>query len=342
MTSNAGKRGNEIRKPGVLLTNLGSPAAPTASAVRSYLRQFLADRFVIDAPRVRWWLIRHLFILPARPRRVAAAYRAVWTEEGAPLLRITRQQAAALRRVLRQRLSTEVQVEVGMRYGQPSLARAVRTLTDGGCDRVLLFPLYPQYSATTVGSTFDAMAAELTRFKTAPETRFVAGYARHDGYITALADSIRELWDRDGQCDRLMLSFHGLPKRYGDLGDPYPEQCQTTAERLADRLGLDADRWTLAFQSRFGRQPWIRPYTDETLASWGQQNIDSVDVVCPGFAADCLETLEEIAIAGRREFEAAGGGRFRYIPALNDREDHIRAIADIAILNLRGWVKAVD
>lgn len=321
---------------------MGSPVAATTTAVRAYLRQFLADPFVIDAPRIRWWLIRHLFILPRRPGRVAAAYRAVWTDEGSPLLRTTRQQAAALGRELDQRLATDLQVEVGMRYGQPSLARGLRTLTEAGCDRILLLPLYPQYSATTVGSTFDAMARELTRCESAPETRVVGGYAGHEGYIGALANSVRELWDRAGGCDRLLVSFHGLPKRYGDLGDPYPGQCRTTAQRLADRLGLEPDRWTMTYQSRFGREAWLRPYTDETLASWAHHGIDGVDVVCPGFAADCLETLEEIAIAGRRGFETAGGGRFRYIPALNDREDHIRAIADIAVANLTGWVKTAD
>jgi len=324
--------------PGILLTNLGTPAAPTATAVRAYLRQFLADRFVIDAPRLQWWLIRQLFILPWRPRRKVRAYREIWTDDGSPLLQVTERQAEALQREVRERLDRVVPVAIGMRYGRPSIATGCRTLAQAGCNRLLLLPLFPQYSATTVGSTVSEVVKTLGRWKATPELRAVGGYSSHEGYIQALANSITEIWDTSGPSDRLLISFHGLPKRYADLGDPYADQCRTTANLLADRLDLDRDRWAVSFQSRFGREEWLQPYTDETLMSWGRQQIETVDVVCPGFAADCLETLEEIAVTGQREFNAAGGGRLRYIPALNDRDDHIDALVDMATVNLRAWV----
>ncbi len=323
---------------GVLLVNLGTPSAPTAAAIRAYLRQFLADPCVVDAARVPWWIVRQLFILPRRPRRLAAAYQSIWTADGSPLLAMTGRLADALGRVLRDRLAADVPVAVGMRYGHPSIPRGFQALASTGCSRILLLPLYPQFSATTVGSTLDAAANAVHRLSPVPEVRSVGGYASEGGYIRALAHTVRETWRREGAADQLLISFHGLPVRYAELGDPYPEQCRASAALLAHDLGLDRDRWRLSFQSRFGREPWLSPSTEQTLIEMGQRRTASLDVISPGFSVDCLETLDELAVRGRAQFENAGGGRFRYIPALNDRAEHVGFLADLVALNLRGWV----
>lgn len=338
LTPNADRSVIPGHETGVLLVNLGTPSAPTAAAVRDYLRQFLADPCVVDAPRFPWWIVRQLFILPLRPRRVAAAYRSIWNANGSPLLVGTQRLASALARLVRDRLATDVPVAVGMRYGQPAIPTGLRALASAGCRRVLLLPLYPQFSATTVGSTFDATAKAVQLLSPIPEVRSVGGYATEEGYIRALAESVRETWRRGGAADRLLISFHGLPVRYADLGDPYPDQCRATAVSLAHDLGLDRHRWQIGFQSRFGREPWLRPSTEETLVEMGRRRISSLDVISPGFGIDCLETLDELAIRGRTQFEDAGGGRFRYIPALNDRREHVGFLADLAVRNLRGWV----
>jgi ferrochelatase len=326
------------RSPGVLLVNLGTPSAPTTAAVRAYLRQFLADPCVVDAARVPWWIVRQLFILPLRPRRLATAYQSIWTSAGSPLLAMTERLAKALGRVVCDRLAADVPVAVGMRYGHPSIPSGLQALASTGCSRILLLPLYPQFSATTVGSTFDAAANAVHRLSPVPEVRSVGGYASEGGYIRVLADTVRETWRRKGAADRLLISFHGLPVRYAELGDPYPEQCRTTAELLVDELGLDRDRWQVCFQSRFGREAWLGPATEETLIEMGQRRTASLDVISPGFSVDCLETLEELAVRGRAQFETAGGGRFRYIPALNDRAEHVGFLAGLVVFNLRGWV----
>jgi ferrochelatase len=313
---------------GVLLANLGTPDAPTAPALRRYLREFLSDPRVIELPRWKWWPILNLFVLTTRPKRSAALYRTVWTAEGSPLLVTGRRQAAALAA----RLS--LPVALGMRYGSPSIAAAAAELVAKGCGRILLLPLYPQYAAATTASTFDAATDALRRLRAVPELRTVHQYHSEPLYVRALAASVREVWGRGGEPERLLLSFHGIPKRYAEAGDPYPRHCEETAALLAKELGLGADRCRLAFQSRFGREEWLRPYTDETLAAWGKERLASVDVLCPGFAADCLETLEEIAVQNREIFEHAGGGRFRYVPALNDRADHIEALAAVAARHL--------
>ena len=323
---------------GVLLVNLGSPSAPTVPAIRAYLRQFLADPCVVDARRLPWWIVRHLFILPNRPRRLVEAYRSIWTEDGPPLIAMTGRLSAGLQSALRERLDTIVPVAIGMRYGEPSIPSGLRGLVSAGCRRVVLLPLYPQYSATTVGSTFDAAADAAQRFTPTPSVRSVCGYAGEEGYIGALASSVRDTWEHAGRPERLVISFHGLPVRYADLGDPYPEQCRTTAARLAAELGLEQDRWRISFQSRFGREPWLGPSTADTFAAMGRQRIASVDVISPGFAVDCLETLDELAVQGRELFTTAGGGRFRYLPALNDSPRHVGFLADLAIRNMTGWV----
>jgi ferrochelatase len=322
---------------GVLLTNLGSPEAPTAGALRRYLREFLSDRRVVDLPPVLWWPILLGIILNVRPPRSAKLYRRIWTAEGAPLVAMARRQCAALEKLFSGRLDPPPRLALGMRYGNPSIRSGLAALRDAGCTRILVLPLYPQYFAGTSGSTFDAVAAALVGWRRIPALRFVDAYHADEGYIRSLAASIRDAWARDGEPDRLLMSFHGIPVRYARAGDPYPEQCQRTANLLAAALGLSYERWLLSYQSRFGREAWLGPYTDATLRSWGAQGVKRVDVVCPGFAADCLETLEEIDVLNRQFFLAAGGERFRYIPALNDRPDHIEALADLLLRNLAGW-----
>ncbi len=323
---------------GVLLTNLGTPDAPTAAALRPYLKQFLGDPRVVEAPRLVWWLILNLVILPTRPARSARLYRAIWTAGGSPLLTTSRRQAAALGEQLAARTGRALPVEVGMRYGRPALADAMRSLAGQGCSRLLVLPLYPQYSAATTGSTVDAVGAELSRWRHVPELRTVRSYADHPGYVTALGASIREAWREGGPPRKLVMSFHGIPQRYADGGDPYPLECWRTARLLAAELGLERSRWTLCFQSRFGRERWLTPYTDKALEALGRKGLDRIDLVCPGFAADCLETLEEIAVTDRELFEQAGGSGFRYVPALNDRPDHVEALADLAMSHLAGWM----
>ncbi|MGE3165727.1 MAG: ferrochelatase [Planctomycetota bacterium] len=329
----------EIPAVGILLTNLGTPDAPTTPALRRYLREFLSDPRVIELPAWKWQPILNLFVLTRRPPRSAAAYRAVWTPAGSPLLVTARKQADALRQTLVERYGTPTRVALGMRYGNPSVGAALDELMLAGCRRVLLLPLYPQYSAATTASTVDALGAALARRRWIPEVRTVNQYLDEPLYIRALANSIRETWEKGGEPSRLLLSFHGIPERYFRSGDPYHCQCHKTARRVAEELGLSPDRYLVTFQSRFGREPWLQPYTDETLAAWGRERLDSVDVVCPGFSADCLETLEEINVENRKIFLDAGGGRFRYIPALNDRPDHIAALSAVIDRHVQGWVE---
>jgi ferrochelatase len=327
-----------LPKVGVLLANLGTPDAPTAPALRRYLREFLSDPRVVELPRWQWYPILYLFVLTFRPRKSAALYRKVWTEEGSPLLVIGRRQAAGLAERLAARAGNPVAVALGMRYGNPSMASALEELRDKGCERILLLPLYPQYAAATTASTVDALAAELTRLRRVPEIRTVGSYHDDPGYIAALAASIRELWQRDGEPERLLFSFHGIPQRYFDGGDPYPCLCRKTARLTAERLGFPAERTVVSFQSLFGREEWIKPYTENTVKALAASGVKALDVVCAGFSADCLETLEEIDELNRELFLAAGGERFRYIPALNARPDHLDALADLALRQLGGWI----
>jgi ferrochelatase len=322
------------KKVGVLLTNLGTPMAPTAAAVRPYLAEFLSDRRVVDRPRWLWLPILHGVILRLRPRRSAHAYKKIWTAEGSPLLAYGRRQQAGLR----QRLSTNVPVVLAMRYGQPSIASGLQQLRDAGVERLVVLPLYPQYSVSTTASTFDALAAAWSRWSYLPELRMIMDYHDSNGYIEALAASVRDYWHQHGQGDRLLLSFHGTPQAMRAAGDPYHDQCHTTARLLAQHLQLTPDQCQLTFQSRFGPEAWLQPYTDKTLEALGVQGVGRVDVLCPGFPADCLETLEENAMVNRDLFLQAGGREFHYIPALNDREDHITMLAGLVQQYAQDWL----
>jgi ferrochelatase len=322
---------------GVLITNLGTPDAATAPALRRFLEEFLADPRVIEMSRWLWLPILHGFILRTRPRRSAEMYSKVWTAEGSPLLVISKRQAEALTAEFKRRFAGPVHVALGMRYGTPSIANALESLRRAQVRRLLVLPLYPQYSATTTASTFDAIADVLRRWRWLPELRFVSSYHDDPRYIEALAQSIRGSWATHGRPDRLLLSFHGVPQAYLEAGDPYHCQCHKTARLLAEALELPASHWQIGFQSRLGPKQWLKPYTDVLLAEWAKKGVGRVDVACPGFAADCLETLEEIAIRNRELFLKSGGKELNYIPALNDSPAHIAALSDLAAEHMHGW-----
>lgn len=325
---------DQERATGILLTNLGTPDAPTKEALRSYLKEFLWDPRVVEQPRWLWWLILNGIILNSRPAKSAALYKKVWTAEGSPLFVTGMRQSDKLQTTLQQRVDGPLHVELAMRYGNPSIASGLEALREKNCDRIIVLPLYPQYSATTTGSTFDAVAAALKGWRRVPQLTFIDAYHDHPAYIAALADSVRAHWQVHGQAERLLLSFHGIPESYFNNGDPYPCHCRKTARLLREALDLDEERLQLAFQSRFGKDPWIQPYTDETLEAWGKEGVESVDVICPGFAADCLETIEEIGMENRETFLNAGGKTYHYIPALNDADAHIDALVQLVLKQL--------
>lgn len=323
---------------GVLLINLGTPDAPTPGALRRYLRQFLGDPRVVETPRAVWLPILHGVILRTRPRRSAAAYAKVWGAEGSPLLSLSRRQQTALQEALAQRLGQPLPVALGMRYGNPSIPAALQELQAAGVRRLLVLPLYPQYSATTTASVLDAIAAEFKRQRDLPGLRFIRDYHDEPGYIQALAASVRAHWQQHGRGERLLMSFHGIPKSYVDRGDPYAAECRRTGELLAAELGLAPERWLVTFQSRFGPQEWLTPYTDKTLEALAADGVRRVDLICPGFSVDCLETLEENAMQNRDLFQQAGGEQLSYIPCLNDQPAHIAMLADLVCTNLGGWL----
>lgn len=320
---------SQPRKTGVLLINLGTPDAPTTPALRRYLAEFLWDKRVVDLPRPLWWLILHGIILRTRPAKSAVAYQTVWTEGGSPLLVISRQQQEKLQNLLDEKEPGRYHVALGMRYGNPSIASAVEELQQQDVDEVVVLPLYPQNSCSTTGSSFDALAEAMQQHRFVPPVRFIADYHNHPSYITALAESVRVVWQQHPQPEKLIISFHGTPVRFRDEGDRYFGQCERTAQLLAEELGLSAEQWRLTFQSRFGKEEWLQPYTDETLKALPAKGVKSVDVICPGFSADCLETLEEIAEENRDYFIEAGGESFNYIAALNADESHIQLLANL-------------
>jgi len=322
---------------GILLVNLGTPEAPTSSAVRRFLKQFLWDPRVIEYPRWLWWLILNVIILRIRPSRSAAAYRKIWTDDGSPLMIFSERIAAGVGKQLDARLPGSTTVELAMSYGDPSIDAAIDRLLEKGARRLLVLPLYPQYSGTTTASVIDAVARKLNHLRWVPETRFINQYHDEHGYIASLEASIREFWHENGRGTKLMFSFHGVPRSTLLKGDPYHCQCQKTARLIAGALELGDDEWVLSFQSRVGREEWLRPYTDETIIELAEQGLDRLDVVCPGFSTDCLETLEEIAMQNAELFQESGGKTLHYIPALNARDDHLEFLSNLIERHLGGW-----
>lgn len=328
------------KRIGILVAQLGTPDAPTAPAVRRYLRQFLSDRRVVDLNPALWWLILNGIVLVTRPSKSAALYRKVWTEGGSPLLVISRNQANGLQQRLQQETGNiEVRVELAMRYGNPSTRVALEALRKWGAEQILLFPMYPQYSAATTASTCDEVFRELSRLRFVPALRVVPPYCDDLHYIAVLAQSVRERLSRlASRPDKILLSFHGIPQRYATLGDPYPEQCLATARALATEMAWTDDDYAVTFQSRFGREPWLQPYTDVTLKTLGKQGLKNLVVLCPGFIADCLETIDEIGNLGQEQFHSTGGGTLHLVECLNDRADWLDAMAAMARRELAGWI----
>lgn len=333
-------RHGQVPRTGILLCNLGTPDTPTPSDVRRYLGEFLADRRVVEIPRAIWWLILHGIILRTRPAKSAKKYATVWTPEGSPLRVWTEKQAKLLGGYLGER-GHAVLVRSAMRYGSTSVAEGLDELKTAGATRILVLPLYPQYSGTTTASVVDAVCDWARQVRNLPELRFVNRYHDDPGYIAALAKRITDHWAVNGRGEKLVLSFHGVPKRTLELGDPYHCECRKTARLLGERLQLGADELLVTFQSRLGRAEWLQPYTEPTLIALARQGVKRVDVACPGFTSDCLETLEEIDQEGRAAFLAAGGSEFHYVPCLNDQHDWIAALSAIAVSHLQGWSTAL-
>lgn len=315
-----------MSKTGIIVNNLGTPDAPTAKAVRRYLKEFLSDQRVVEIPKLAWWPILNLIILNVRPKKSAAAYASIWDDKnGSPLLHYSQQ----ITNQIGDRIgSDEVLVELGMRYGNPSLQSVLDKFKEQGVDRVIVLPLYPQYSATTTAATYDQISRILMSWRDVPALDFIRDYHDHGGYIKTMANHISEFWQTNPQ-QFLLFSFHGIPERNVQLGDPYQQQSIKTAELLAEELGLKSDQWRLTFQSRFGYQTWLQPYTDATLKALPSEGIKNVDVFCPGFPADCLETVEEIAVENKEYFIESGGNSFHYIPALNDTAGHVEMLAEL-------------
>ncbi|MCK5871549.1 MAG: ferrochelatase [Methylococcales bacterium] len=312
-------------KKGVLLINLGSPSSPKTSDVRRYLKQFLWDKRVVNLPRSIWWLVLHFLVLPFRPRKSAKAYRKIWQPQGSPLVLLTHALAKKIESLVDNK---KVLVDYAMRYGKPSIKKKLTQFQQYECDEIIIIPLYPQYSSTTTASVYDEVSSLLQTWRNIPSLRFVSHYYQHPLYIKGIADSIRKTWEQQ-RGDLLLISFHGLPKKLTDWGDPYFEQCQISAELIANYLKLKDTQWKLVFQSRFGKAEWLKPYCVDVLKELPTQGIKNIDVICPGFATDCLETLEEIAITNKAIFITAGGGRYEYIPALNDSESHTKLMLDL-------------
>jgi len=325
-------------KTGILLINLGTPDAPTAKSVRPYLKEFLSDPRVVEIPKPIWWLILNGIILNVRPKKSAAKYATVWTDEGSPLRFHTEKQATLLQGYLGDRTKAPIVVDYAMRYGNPSIPGVLRKLKEQNCTRILIVPMYPQYAASSTATAFDVVFDELRHMRNTPSIRTIKNYHDHPGYIKALANNINEYWMKNGRPDQLVMSFHGVPQYTLDKGDPYHCECHKTGRLLAQELGLKPEQYKLSFQSRFGKAEWIKPYTTATLLELGKQKTKRVDVVCPGFVADCLETLEEIAQEGKEDFQHAGGGEYHYIPCLNERDDWVHALTDLAMDNLHGWL----
>ena len=330
----SGTRDGATPCPGVLLVNLGTPDEPTPGAVRRYLREFLSDPLVVELPRWLWLPILYFLILPLRPGKTAAKYAKIWTRDGSPLRLNTERQAQILKGSLGERLRALVPVAAAMRYGKPSIAHGLAELKERGCDRVVVLPMYPQYAGSATGSVEKAVQRAAAKLRPAPQLRLLHDFHDHRAYAKAIAKNVNEYWMKHGRPDRLLMSFHGIPKASVDRGDPYQSQCLASARMVATELGWNDARTMITFQSRFGAAEWIQPYTDATLRSLGREGVGRVDVICPGFAADCLETLEEISIEGRQAFLDAGGKEFHYIPTTNDGNAWMTALTAIALENL--------
>ncbi|WP_143870766.1 ferrochelatase [Catenovulum sediminis] len=324
-------------KIGVLITNLGTPDKPDARSLRKYLKQFLSDPRVVEVPRVLWWFVLNGIILNIRPKRSAKAYQTVWNDRGSPLMFHTHDQAEKLAKRFKDSGQENIIVDFAMRYGEPSITKRIDEMLAKGVRKLLVVPLYPQYCAATTASTFDAIAKDFVERRWLPDFRFVSHYHDFPDYIHAVANKIKVHWQQHGQADKLIFSYHGVPKKYLDKGDPYHCECYKTSRLIAEALNLSNDQYITTFQSRFGREEWLKPYTDETLKSLPANGIQSVQVVCPGFSSDCLETIEEIGEENRDYFMQAGGQSYQYIEALNSDEEHINMIYKLALNHLSGW-----
>ncbi|MDD4977674.1 MAG: ferrochelatase [Gallionella sp.] len=329
-------------KTGILLVNLGTPDAPTAQAVRPYLKEFLSDPRVVEIPKAVWWFILNGIILNVRPKKSAAKYATVWMPEGSPLRVYTERQARLVEGHLSQRTQAPFVVEYAMSYGNPSIASVMQKLKAQNCTRILVVPMYPQYAASSTATVFDRVFAAVQTMRNTPAIRTIKHFHDDAGYIKALAANVNEYWMKHGRPEKLVMSFHGVPKYTLEKGDPYHCECHKTGRLLAQELGLSKEQYVVSFQSRFGKAEWIKPYTTATLLELGKQKTKRVDVVCPGFTSDCLETLEEIAQEGKEDFQHAGGGEYHYIPCLNERNDWIVALTDLVMDNLQGWLKPAD
>lgn len=329
-------------KTAILLVNLGTPDAPTAQAVRPYLKEFLSDPRVVEIPKAIWWLILNGIILNVRPKKSAAKYATIWMKEGSPLRVYTEKQAHLLEGFLSQRTKAPFVVDFAMSYGNPSIPSVMQKLKAQNCSRILVVPMYPQYAASATATVFDRVFSTMQNLRNIPAVRTIKHFHDEAGYIKALAANVNEYWMKHGRPEKLVMSFHGVPKYTLEKGDPYHCECHQTGRLLAQALSLKAEQYVVSFQSRFGKAEWIKPYTTATLLALGQQQTKRVDVVCPGFTADCLETLEEIAQEGKEDFQHAGGGEYHYIPCLNDRNDWMHALTDLVMDNLHGWLIEPD
>lgn len=318
----------------ILLANLGTPDEPTVPAVRRFLKQFLSDQRVIEIPKPIWQIILNLFVLPFRPKRVAHAYEMVWNQDS-PMREILMQQVEGVQKTLIQQYPEfELNIIPAMTYGNPGIASVLEKLSQNPQDHVILFPLFPQYSATSTAPLFDAFAKWIPKQRNLPGISFIRDYYQHPLYIQSLAQSVREYQAEHGKAEKLLMSFHGIPQPYADKGDPYADRCRLTAKLVAEALGLSENEWAISFQSRFGKQEWVKPYTDVLLEDWGKQGVKSVQIMSPAFSADCLETLEELAIQNEEVFKQAGGESYAYIPALNSRDDHLELLNHLLQANL--------
>ncbi len=339
MTSKSIYQHGSPNQTGVLLINLGTPDAPTAQALRPYLKEFLSNPRVIEIPRLIWWPILHGFILPFRPKASAEKYAKIWMPEGSPLKVHTERQTKLLREALQARLRNPHIVEYAMNIGKPSVATVIEKMQAQGCERILIIPLFPQYAASSTAAAMDNVFSVLNRMRNLPSIRTIKQYHDHPGYIAALKQNVRDYWAIHGRPNKLIISFHGTPRASLDKGDPYHCACQKTGRLLAEALALESDQYLVCFQSRFGKAKWLTPYTATTLMQLGKEQMKRVDVICPGFVSDCLETLEEIAIEAKNTFIQSGGKEFHYIPCLNERDDWIQALADITCTHLQGWLE---